>query len=618
MESYQIAISQMKSELLDLWINKSKDQSYAEWYKVLTFKFKHRFQVEQMDFLLYNETQKKFIAIKGETLETKETRSIEYEWLIMDSKQAFIQRLTRNGYHDMDDFILFEDKLGKPLGILLVQSTNYWREFSKTSYLTDFREIISGLLTSIIELTELVVEGQKFKSLYKFTELFDSTMTSETILDNILETMNQIFPTFSTALILSGDPAGMTYPYKVFNQLTETPPTVESFLSGVVTTETDEANGLMTMNAPLKGRQGVYGVLQTSILKEWGLSSTQKNLIYMLANTAGNALENASLYNQSHRLIDDLQLINETSQKLNSGLPFGEMIIYLKEQLSRALLPDEIVFAFFNEAQQYELKESTSDFFSTVEGAAYLEYVSNYIQAGQDSLFDANFSNLVGEEATYQSVIGLPIFNQDEVIGFTVCLHKEKYFFSFDGFKLMRSLIMHASLSIANLQLRDRLQLLAERDHLTGLYVRRYMDRYIEQVLTRTKGGSFLILDVDDFKLINDRYGHDIGDKVLKQIAECITEKIPTTGIAARWGGEEFVIFLPEMNHKNTSKLSEEILVNIPVMTEPSATVSIGGVRWESSIIGDFQELFKVADHALYQAKEEGKDCFIIKDLLSV
>ena len=57
MESYQIAISQMKSELLDIWINQSKDQSYADWYKVLTPKFKRRFQIEQMNFLLYSKAK---------------------------------------------------------------------------------------------------------------------------------------------------------------------------------------------------------------------------------------------------------------------------------------------------------------------------------------------------------------------------------------------------------------------------------------------------------------------------------------------------------------------------------------------------------------------------------
>ncbi len=614
MESYQIAISQMKSELLDIWINQSKDQSYADWYKVLTPKFKRRFQIEQMNFLLYSKAKKQFIAVE----EDKNTNSIAYEWLLTDSKQACLQQLVKNGYHHIDDYILFENEFGEPLGILLLQSTDYWSEFSKTSYLTEFKKSVGGFLENIVTLNDLVLEGQKFKLLYKFTELFNSTMASETILDHVLETMQKVFPAFSAKLILSRDQTGMTYSYQVFDQLTEAPATVEAFLSGIVTTDKNEMNGQTTMNAPLKGRQGVYGVLQIIISKEYSFSSIQKNLIRMLANTAGNALENASLYNQSHRLINDLQLVNETSRKLNSGLPFTEMIAYLKQQLSRALLPDDIVFAFYNNEGAYELKESTSDFFKSGEGVAYLEHVSNYIQEGQDSLFDAHFSRTLGKEASYQSVIGLPILNQEEVIGFAVCLHTEKYFFSFDGFKLMRSLIMHASLSISNLQLRDRLQALAERDHLTGLYARRYMDRHIDQVLTEKEAGSFLLLDVDNFKQVNDQFGHDVGDQVLKQIAGCITEHLILNGIAARWGGEEFAIYLPEMKTDRILEFAEKLLQEIPLRTEPSVTVSIGGVNWASFIDSDFNELFKVADYGLYQAKEEGKNRFIAKDLVEV
>lgn len=616
MTAYQTAISRMKNELLDLWMNKTEDQSYFDWYKVLIPKFQRHFQVKKTDFFLYNKTKEQFIPIRENVFTSKETTSIAYDWLSNDSKQVCIQQLSRNGYDDMDDFILFEDELGEPLGLLLIQPTAYWLEFSKTPYLTEFKKTISKFLKSIYQLNDLVIEGRKFKLLFNFTELFNSTMTSETILDNVLETMEEEFSAFPAALILSREQTGMMHPYKVFNQLTERASTVESFLGGIVTTEKNGNHGML-MNAPLKGRQGVYGALQIHILNAQVFSSTQKNLIRMLASTAGHALENASLYNQSHQLICDLQLINETSRKLNSGLPFGEMIAYLKQQLSRALLPDEIVFAFYNKNQQYELKESSSDFFGEIEGERYLEYVSNYIQEGQDSLFDANFGHEFSCDTTYKSVIGLPILNQEEVIGFVVCLHREKYFFSFDGFKLMRSLIMHASLSISNLQLRDRLQALAERDYLTGLYARRYIDRYIDQAVARKEGGIFFILDVDNFKQVNDQYGHDIGDQVLKQIAACITEKLKTEGIAARWGGEEFAIYLPESKNNTVETFLESLLMSIPEITEPSVTVSIGGIHWESDTECDFKKLFKEADYALYQAKEEGKNRLISRDLVN-
>lgn len=117
---------------------------------------------------------------------------------------------------------------------------------------------------------------------------------------------------------------------------------------------------------------------------------------------------------------------------------------------------------------------------------------------------------------------------------------------------------------------------------------------------------------------MNDQFGHDVGDQVLKQIAGCITEHLILNGIAARWGGEEFAIYLPEMKTDRILEFAEKLLQEIPLRTEPSVTVSIGGVNWASFIDSDFNELFKVADYGLYQAKEEGKNRFIAKDLVEV
>lgn len=332
----------------------------------------------------------------------------------------------------------------------------------------------------------------------------------------------------------------------------------------------------------------------------------------MLASTAGNALENASLYDQSHRLIDDLQLVNEASRKLNSGLHFEEMVSYLNQKLTRAFSPNEMAFIFYNDKEEYEILEASSNFFVEIEGRQYIQNVSEYIQVEKESLFNADYSNTVNN-VPYKSVIGIPIVNQEELIGFVLCLHAEKYFFSFDSFKLMRSLISHASLAISNLQLRDKLQELAEKDHLTGLYARRYLDRHIEKIIEAKQGGTFLLMDVDDFKLVNDKYGHDIGDKVLKQIGTYIMKELNSTGIAARWGGEEFAVYLPETYHRYAETLSRKLLSTIPIITNPPVTVSMGSVYWDPVVIEDFKILFKNADLALYQAKRQGKNRIISK-----
>ncbi len=124
-------------------------------------------------------------------------------------------------------------------------------------------------------------------------------------------------------------------------------------------------------------------MLQIKVPFDYVFSGTQRNFIRMLANTAGSALENASLYDQSHRLNEDLQLVNETSRKLNSNMHFGEMIAFLKQQLNKAFQPTEIAFVFYNERDAYDISQMSTDFFRTESGRKYIEFASKYLKKGK-------------------------------------------------------------------------------------------------------------------------------------------------------------------------------------------------------------------------------------------
>jgi diguanylate cyclase (GGDEF)-like protein/PAS domain S-box-containing protein len=154
-------------------------------------------------------------------------------------------------------------------------------------------------------------------------------------------------------------------------------------------------------------------------------------------------------------------------------------------------------------------------------------------------------------------------------------------------------------------------------DKLTGIFNRLRLDELIvEQLHTYERykiDFSIIIIDIDNFKLINDTYGHDVGDKVIQQLATCLQSKIRATDYVGRWGGEEFLVFCPNTPAKNALIPAEYIRKSVEqdhYDEVDKITISLGvtGV-----IEGDtVNSIFKRADQALYKAKRLGKNNSVI------
>jgi len=180
----------------------------------------------------------------------------------------------------------------------------------------------------------------------------------------------------------------------------------------------------------------------------------------------------------------------------------------------------------------------------------------------------------------------------------------------------------YLSLSIANIKLSEKLASQSIRDTLTGLFNRRYMEETIQREILRaarkqTKIG-IVMADIDHFKQINDTYGHEAGDEFLMKLADFFKTKTRGSDIACRYGGEEFILILPESSVEDTYKradyLREEIKkvkVYFRGQLLPSITLSFGIATYPDHGI-DTDELMRVADTALYKAKEEGRDRVIV------
>lgn len=164
---------------------------------------------------------------------------------------------------------------------------------------------------------------------------------------------------------------------------------------------------------------------------------------------------------------------------------------------------------------------------------------------------------------------------------------------------------------------------MAITDQLTGLYNKHYltthMENLVRQSLMNSKNFSVLIMDMDHFKLVNDTYGHICGDEVLKQLAEIIVKSTRGADLAARFGGEEFVVLMPETDSVAAADVAERIRKSIETYTftishqvgQIQKTVSIGVASL--NLFGDTsKELLERADKSLYEAKNGGRNKVVI------
>jgi two-component system, cell cycle response regulator len=167
-------------------------------------------------------------------------------------------------------------------------------------------------------------------------------------------------------------------------------------------------------------------------------------------------------------------------------------------------------------------------------------------------------------------------------------------------------------------QYQQNLEHQTQTDPLTGLFNRRAFERKIEEEFERAKRYnhplSLLLLDIDNFKIINDTYGHHGGDTALITISEILRERTRRSDSPARYGGEEFVLILPETDQENALQVAGKIHEEIRSRTFGTSakpfvlTVSIGLTSNSTKHYIDWQQMLEDADGAMYVAKNNGKD----------
>lgn len=161
--------------------------------------------------------------------------------------------------------------------------------------------------------------------------------------------------------------------------------------------------------------------------------------------------------------------------------------------------------------------------------------------------------------------------------------------------------------------LMDKLHERSLKDPMTGLYNRRFLDNYIETNLTENSNFTVMMLDIDFFKQVNDTYGHDVGDEVIKALTEVLKYNIKGSDLAIRYGGEEFMVIAFNISMEDALKIAEHIRIDFSKRVFKSSTdtfsktISIGVSKCDLPESTPWRSI-KFADVALYYAKEHGRN----------
>lgn len=221
-----------------------------------------------------------------------------------------------------------------------------------------------------------------------------------------------------------------------------------------------------------------------------------------------------------------------------------------------------------------------------------------------------------------KSLLCVPLIAKGEIIGvMNITNKKHDKLFNQKDLEFITSLANQAAIAIDNAKLYE----LATKDGMTKLYIYRHFYTLLENEMRRCKrykrNMSLIIMDIDNFKNINDTYGHLTGDLILKRLAITLQETVRKIDIPARYGGEEFVVILPETSKKDACVIAErirkavsQIEVKINETDTISPTVSIGIAQYTT----DGQEpkdLINAADTALYYSKHNGKNVVSVYDM---
>jgi diguanylate cyclase (GGDEF)-like protein len=384
------------------------------------------------------------------------------------------------------------------------------------------------------------------------------------------------------------------------------------YVSSAVSTRSELA-------VPLMVRDKVVGVLDCQSDNLDHFDKETIDLLTLFSTQASMALQNATLYSLEQRRASQLAAINTIAQQLTAVLDLPQLLERVCSQARQAfdlchvsvLLKDEedLVLRASEGKLTSDLHEG--DRLRGSEGLWGKAFCERRVLTDND----VNSEQCSALHRDAGSCMCIPLISFGQTLGVLVLESSSHAAFQQHDMQPLESVADICATAIQNAHYVERVKQLAYLDGLTGIFNRRYFEMRIEEELERARrfntGMAVIMIDLDQFKRLNDEFGHLLGDEVLRQVSSIFHAQLRKIDVVCRYGGEEFAILLSQTNPQHALMVAEKLRKTVETWQFPgvprAVTISAGTANFpEHGSTRD--EIVKAADAGLYAAKQEGRN----------
>lgn len=390
-----------------------------------------------------------------------------------------------------------------------------------------------------------------------------------------------------------------------------------------------------------ESKREVIGILIIDSMEKKVFGENEKLIVSLISDRIGEIIDRYQLSEQAKLSAQELNSFYEFTQKLNSANSMEAVMDIVLDTLGKLLDADFVAVSQFNEEEGVSVLKRISDKNKNHLEGKEIPYTDNLcwlVHEGknyfntEDLSSRTKYRSIFGKEIDFalgvkniKSVLIYPIIekipeeeNQEiTALGSVIIVRNEKLSFNESEIGIAKIICSESAKFIKNISDYQSAKELAVKDGLTGIYNYRHFQEMLSYTINHCARSdekcSLLLIDLDDLKFVNDTYGHQAGDSVLSFIGKVLIETLRKIDISARYGGDEFVVILPNTNKRGSLIVAQKIRNNIKNMPfkfkgeEFNATLSIGIATYPENA-PDKDILIEKADKALYESKEQGKD----------